>query len=1249
MLAINQNSALDSLNEALVPHPYLIDGRTEQDWLYFLTEFSKLINFYNTTNTIEGNWNPFLLKDPVFLMASISKTNYKGLHTSYKNSCTEIQTLLTSESQGISNSNALNKLFDHITTIYKIIERWTHYMQIGNEKYDLKNYILNEVQTKLSIDFWAVQAFRQYLYTAPSKGTFIASAPYNDFTSFHVSLWTINKDKRPFWEIFGYDTEQTILNALDKITSFCLAVLTKIGDRLYSFLETIIHHASNEFKKLSLQKSKFPDTTLLRSFVNVLKLQQDQLNGISQKHLDFYYTDILKQKKLPAVADSVFLCATLAKTNSVFELPAGTLFNGGVDADKNPVLFASQKDVTLNPAVIKSVQTLSYQEAPNALSYNVQTIATPSVVQKDETGKTISWSAFGDTNPPVAPLYTGIAFASPMLLLREGQRDITLTLEFDSAINVPEFQGASYFLSTQNSWLELNLGAAAFQLSSLPSANSLIINISLDPTQPAIEPFLINPDGLQSDWPLMKILFKTISNPGTPPKIQAITIALDITEVKTFQLYNDFGELNTKNPFPPFGPIPLFNSNFIIGNNEIFSKPLNEFVVSIDWDKIPSDFKTYYAAYNNYIAYPDASGPVVKATTSLARLLHRTKETAPVVLAGPFNNPGFTAAFNILQEKKWSNLTMTKTGKPAVMPTVAEDQPVFVPAEEIVTPLYLFDPAAGDPNVPFNSSCSSYYKYNYTDPLTSGTTEETSTTKLLADPDIQNQPFKFTDASSSGFIKMVLSGNEYGFGSEIYPNVVANVALQNGNIFNKSKGEAISNFIVPANLPFAPKIKTFSAAYKASVTYQLNGAAGDYPLQYFIYTPFKNYQLFESTDTDATLTNTSIVGTPQTDLTAGFPLYPSFGYSGALFVELEQLIPNSSLNLYFELARNATTITPGDSVSYFYLNNSGWKEIKALSDQTNQFKCSGIIALPVPADCTNNGAFMPGTNNWLSIVVSGKLNTYSNTTFLQTNGFRTERTGTTFLTDTQTPQIAAGTITKPQTVIPQIATFVQPFASFGGKAAENKTNKNQRVSTSIKTKKRVVTPGDYYTLIAEKFDTIYYSKVVNKKSDNSSTVYVVRKITDAGDTSAYLPLVTNCLESDIQKFIKDNTSPFTAVNVSNFNLEYVSITARIVLKSGYQETLIQNTVNLALKQYLSPWITAYPAQIEINQPLIDAKVNTFIRNMEGVESVDTISFTSYTIDPVTGVKTTIKSAKTKLQPYGPATLLVSADQHHITF
>ncbi|MEN2399215.1 hypothetical protein GKZ90_0005470 [Flavobacterium sp. MC2016-06] len=1247
---MDQNSALNSRNESLVPSPYLIDGRDEQDWLYFLTEFSKLINFYNDTNTIDGNWNPFLLKDPVFLMVSISKTNYKNLHSIYKNSCTEIQNLLQKQIDGNLTSIALNKLFDHITSIYKIIERWTHYMQSSNEIYDLKNYIIHEVKTKLSVDFWAIQSFRQYLNNLSAKGIFTANMPNNDFTSFNTDIWSINKDKSPFWEVFGFETEKTVLDAASKMTSFSLNILTIIADHLFHFLETIIHHSTNEFKKLSHKKSKFPDTTLLRSFVNTLKVQQDHLNGISQKHLDFYYTDILKQTKLPAVADHAFLCAVLAKTDSVFNLPSGTLFNAGVDAQADPILFASQKDVVLNPASITSVQTLAYQKQPNSCSYNLQTISKPSSIQKDEAGNTISWPTFGDETPATTPLSTGFAFASPMLLLREGQRTITLTFEFSAAIDSSVLQGADFFLSTQKSWLKLT--APAFPLNTPQVPNAITVVFNLTPADLPIEPFLINPDGVKTEWPMLKIVFETIADSSASQQITSITINTAVKGAQTFQLYNDFGELNAKNPFPPFGPTPLLNSNFIIGNNEIFSKPLDNFLVTIDWDKLPSDFMTYYTAYNTYLVTPSSNN--TKSDTSLFSFLKKN-DNPVTTIPETFNNANFKANFNILQEKSWTGLQITKVDQPKTDPTSVS----FVSIEENTNPVDLFNPANGDPKIPFVSNLSSYYSYyklktdsqNTADAVKTNDTDSTDKALELLDPSIQNQPLKFTDTSTSGFIKMVLASPEYGFGSELYPNVVTSIAFKNGNIFNKSRGKDVSSQIIPpASVPFAPKIKTISADYTANIVYKLDGTAGHYPLQFFLYSPFKNYSIFDSTaiQTSTALTNTAIVGLPQTDLKNGFPIYPTFDYTGALFLELDNLICNSSLNLYFELARNSTVITSYDSVQYFYLNNLGWNEVKILSDETNQFKCSGIIELAIPLDCNNNQDYMPGTNNWLAIAVCGELDTYSKTTFLQTNGFSVQRTGTSFLTDTQVPQINANVITKPQTAIPQIASLLQPFPSFGGKAAENKTNKNERVSTTIKTKNRVVSPADYYTLIAQNFDAVYYSKVVTKQSNNSCNVYLIKKTT-TDNSNAFMPLVTNCLEIEIQDFLTQNASPFANINVSNFNLEYVTINAVIGLKSGYQETLVLKTINLALKEYLSPWITNCTPQIEIGQPLLDAKINSFILTIEGVETVQDISFSSYYINSVTKIQTVCKKDKTKLQAYGASSLLVTAPNHNITF
>lgn len=1229
MLVIDQNSAINSLNESLIPNSVLIDGRTEQDWLYFVAEFSKLINFYNDTNTIEGNWNPFLLKDPVFLMASISKTNYKNLYAVYKTICTEIQKQTLNTNTGNLNSKALSKLFDHLNTIYKIIESWTHYMQKTNEKYDLKNYILHEVQTKLSVDFWAIQSFRQYLYSSSVNKVFIEPAPVSKFVSFESHLWSINKDKTPFWEVFGFESEQNILNTSETMITFSMNILTQKADQLFSFLQTVIHHSSDEFKKLSHKKSKFPDTTLLRSFINILKIQQDQLNGISQKHLDFYYRDILKQTKLPALADSTFLCATLAKTDSVYNLPVGTLFNAGVDAQKNPILFALQKNTALNPASIVSANTLCYQ--PDTSSYNLQSIKATSV-QKDPDGKIISWPTFGESNPNAAPVPIGIAFASPILLLREGKRIITLTLEFDSAIYLSFLQKASYFLSTQNDWLKLELDPTVFKINT--SLTTVTIEISLAATEAAIEPFLINPDGLKTEWPMLKILFESVPNPGTPPKVLSITIGVKVYEAKTFQLYNDFGELNTKNPFPPFGPIPVENANFIIGNNEILSKPIDKFIIGINWDKRPSDFGTYYKQYNDFIK------PVVSNATlgeKLRNIIGLSPKPVPVVNDGTFCNASFTVDFNILEGKSWQELKINKVDSP-------NGVDVFAPVIFNSDPVFLFDPENGDPTVPFVTDSKSYYMYSKT--ITSDSQVVIDNT-FAVDPKIQNEPLKFTDTSSSGFIKLVLSGPEYGFGSEIYPNVVTHIALENANSLAKAQGKTDATFIPSANLPFAPKIKSFFANYSASVTYKLDSTAGEYPLQYFIYTPFKNYQIFDNADQTNTNANTAISGSGST-VTNGLPIYPSFDYTGGLFIELENLICNSTLNLYFELARNSTAITPGESVTYFYLSNSGWEEIKPLADETNQFKCSGIIELPIPADCGNNEIYMSGKNNWISVVVSGKPDSYSNTTFLQTNGFSVQRTGTEFLSDTETPQINSGTITKPQNVIPQIATLIQPFASFGGKAAENETNKNQRVSTTIKTKNRVITSSDYYTLIAQQYDSVYYSKIVNKKYQNSCTVYLVKKMDSGNDSNAFIPLAPNSLESDVEDFLKENASPFANITVSNFNMEYVSVTAKIVVESGYQSILIHKNVNDALKLYLSPWINSSAAQTEIDKPLIDAKVTTFIQNIEGVALAENVSFSSYYINSKTGIQTVCKKNKTTLKAYGPTTLLVSAPDHNIT-
>src|SRR5476649_2350413 len=138
MITVDQNSALASLEAALVPPPELVDARTERDRLFFLTNFASLINFYDSSNTQTGHWAPFLLKDPVFLLAHISQTDFRKLHATYHSAIVRIEGLRQKDPQSAEIAINLNQLFDQFTEVFMKLERWTFYMQLCDLKYELK-------------------------------------------------------------------------------------------------------------------------------------------------------------------------------------------------------------------------------------------------------------------------------------------------------------------------------------------------------------------------------------------------------------------------------------------------------------------------------------------------------------------------------------------------------------------------------------------------------------------------------------------------------------------------------------------------------------------------------------------------------------------------------------------------------------------------------------------------------------------------------------------------------------------------------------------------------------------------------------------------------------------------------------------------------------------------------------------------------------------------------------------------------
>ncbi len=1271
MTGLNQNQALLSVNQHLIPEDRMIDGRTEKDMLNFLTNFSGLINFYDNTNTINGTWAPFLLKGPVFLLASISSTPFSDIHQLYLSSYKELESIVNSTERQDHVKAHFSRFFDQLFEVFIRIERWSWYMTNNDTEYSLRSYVLHQIDTNFAETFWALlslhtslgmhfgrfkgQNANDYLLelskvVLPNDGITVTNT---NQLAFHEKVWWQNKDKSPYQEVLDIPMGDVSNEQL-------LEMMKREGDELFTFFKTTIDQASTDFETMSADKDGYPDTLLLRTFVNLLSSYQDQLNGISKRYLHFYYNDILKQAKQGAVADSVFLSAVLAKPDSAFTLPQGTLFDAGTDENQEPIYFESTEDVSLNPCSIASAYTLMRYPDEPACSLFLQSIADPSTVSLSEDGTVQSWNTFGSSVPNTEnQVSMGCAFASPLLYLTEGSREVYLTIEFVNNAVIDDFSNATYYFSTASDWLNIT-PKELIQIDESSIEFKFKIKADKDP----IVPFDDEVDGYTADWPLFKIVFSSFPDVENPPTMKTLTIETKVWEMNTFQLANDQGALSTKAAFLPFGSTAELSSNFFIGNTEIFSKPLTDLTIAVDWSTLPGNFLDYYQQYNNFIHLqkdPPKGNEEKKSGGFFNTMLNAVKAVGNSILTvvktiakslkkivtailpicdykppqnqpDPFNNGCFQVQFDLLQNGAWNPFDLSCTSDESNRLPLGNDTLADRSS-------YLFYQASTDLTA-LDSESSFIYP-----PVTPPTDDPSIiwANPGDCDPYIQKEDaLTYSETSKYGFMRLSLSNPPEGFGTSTYPNVVTYYAMQKALLIAK-KCPIPSALDQAVNLPYLLKAEGLTAQYTATQTYDFTRPERDKPIQFFLYSPFANYLLYDSTKNIETQFDVSITSIADDQkIIYGVPMYPAFKASGSLFIELEGLVVPNEVNLFFELSRKVNDSSQGNTVDYFYLANTGWAGLTVISDTTEDFICSGIINSNVPNDIAYGNYTMPGENSWISINAYGDPASFAETAYLSPNSLLTTRTGISSYSGSEAPQIPQNTITQPDTAVPEISTISQPFASFGGQMRETRMQMNERVSTRLKSKGRVSTSEDYFRIIKENFDSIYYSKTYVERGDTTTYVYLVREFDSPLQTNAFIPLVSECTESQVQEYLISRSSSFANIKVSNFDLERVRVMAEITIDSGYEFDGVKSDVIQQLNLYLSPWIVSPTEQVDIDEEITDSQVAMFIQTIPGIASVNSVEFCVYksnSSDLIASVSDTITP--------GSSSLFVSYMNHYI--
>lgn len=195
---------------------------------------------------------------------------------------------------------------------------------------------------------------------------------------------------------------------------------------------------------LSLQSQAHdPAASMLIAFLQLFQSVQKRFNRFTHRHTDFYYFDCLQAQPRKATPDCAHIVLVRDPTfKQDILIPGGTAFAAGKDESGTEIEFLSDRDLSVNTARVAALCTLRMERDPlispeHEFRYVTRTIANRlQVVPSVTSGNVPHWLLFGgmDSHGDIRTnedAQFGLAIASRQLFLKEGKREIRLTLRFD--------------------------------------------------------------------------------------------------------------------------------------------------------------------------------------------------------------------------------------------------------------------------------------------------------------------------------------------------------------------------------------------------------------------------------------------------------------------------------------------------------------------------------------------------------------------------------------------------------------------------------------------------------------------------------------------------------------------------------------------------------------------------------------------------------------------------------------------------
>ncbi len=532
---------------ALDPDSIRLDEQKKTDIINFLAKLSNQILFYNLQNQVQGNWSPlFNITDKISTALVRAATDGALNFVSYNNGTKGVNATLTSEINGILPPQ------DGVALINGDL------LLVWQQEAPLQNGVYTVTQGSSSSAF-----ILKRLITSDQKADF----------------------------------DSQIVEATDGLQH---------SRRLF-IQETIapeIGVSGISYARGELSRSDWPaHQALLLALLQLRGISQQDMNGLTGRHLTYYYEKVLQLQRKPANPDEVHVIFELAKNAASTLLTANTLLDAGKTPDgKSKINYALNSDIVVTHALVSAVKSVFTEK--NSSGNRIVFKADDATIVKRDTG-TSDWRPFGKAQLSLSPesktmteAKLGFAIASPNFLLSEGDRKITISINFDAASLVPPPHAFEVYVTGVKGWLMPFVTVPQFSSSKITFQAS--IPASFDAIVSYNEP--LHGGGFITKFPVLKfeiLPYNFQLETLTSFTIGSVDILVEALGVANLVVQNDQSVQAPGKPAMPFGSQPVIGSNFYIGSPEIFNKSIKSLSLKLEWQDPPANFSNYYSAYGN--------------------------------------------------------------------------------------------------------------------------------------------------------------------------------------------------------------------------------------------------------------------------------------------------------------------------------------------------------------------------------------------------------------------------------------------------------------------------------------------------------------------------------------------------------------------------------------------------------------------------------------------------------------------------